>query len=150
MHSRRLSNSFKAASCLLLAVCWAHVLLVPFTKVEESFTLHAVHDLLHYGPAENIAKVSCLVIRVCASLMLDYGSMITLNTRVQFHALSLDLCSYLVLPGLYSSYGGFYVLDTLCSIRKSSCALCWRHSMRQVCYTWPGLFHAGQQRLSSL
>lgn len=92
MRSKGLSNSFKAASCLLLAVCWAHVLIVPFTKVEESFTLHAVHDLLHYGPAENITKVSSLFIRVCASLMLNYGSMITLNTRVQFHALSLELC----------------------------------------------------------
>jgi alpha-1,6-mannosyltransferase len=44
---------------LSLAVTFAHVLLSPYTKVEESFTLHAVHDVLAYGhhPAE-ITRVS--------------------------------------------------------------------------------------------
>jgi hypothetical protein len=46
---------------LSLAVTWAHVLLSPYTKVEESFTLHAVHDVLAYGhqPGE-LSKVSVL------------------------------------------------------------------------------------------
>ncbi|RDB28916.1 putative Dol-P-Man:Man(7)GlcNAc(2)-PP-Dol alpha-1,6-mannosyltransferase [Hypsizygus marmoreus] len=34
---------------LLFAVGWAHVLLAPYTKVEESFNLHATHDVLMYG-----------------------------------------------------------------------------------------------------
>ena len=34
---------------LLFAVGWAHVLLAPYAKVEESFNLHAVHDVLLYG-----------------------------------------------------------------------------------------------------
>jgi len=34
---------------LLFTVGWAHVLLAPYTKVEESFNLHAVHDVLMYG-----------------------------------------------------------------------------------------------------
>jgi len=34
---------------LIYAVAWTHVLLAPYTKVEESFTLHAMHDLLLYG-----------------------------------------------------------------------------------------------------
>jgi len=31
---------------LSLAVTFGHVFLSPYTKVEESFTLHAVHDVL--------------------------------------------------------------------------------------------------------
>ncbi|PFH50041.1 glycosyltransferase family 22 protein [Amanita thiersii Skay4041] len=33
----------------VLAVSWIHVLVAPYTKVEESFNLHATHDVLMYG-----------------------------------------------------------------------------------------------------
>ncbi|KGB77541.1 alpha-1,6-mannosyltransferase [Cryptococcus deuterogattii 99/473] len=36
-------------SLLPFLVTFAHVFLSPYTKVEESFTLHAVHDVLAYG-----------------------------------------------------------------------------------------------------
>ena len=38
-----------ALDALIFATAYAHVLLAPFTKVEESFNLHATHDVLMYG-----------------------------------------------------------------------------------------------------
>ncbi|KAK7033826.1 mannosyltransferase [Favolaschia claudopus] len=38
-----------ALDALILATACTHVLLAPYTKVEESFNLHAVHDVLMYG-----------------------------------------------------------------------------------------------------
>lgn len=34
---------------LFFLVGWLHVLLAPYTKVEESFNLHASHDITFYG-----------------------------------------------------------------------------------------------------
>ena len=38
-----------ALDLLILSTSWAHVLLAPYTKVEESFNLHSTHDALMYG-----------------------------------------------------------------------------------------------------
>jgi hypothetical protein len=44
---------------LLLAVSYLHVFLAPYTKVEESFGIHAVHDVLMYGVGPKaVEKVS--------------------------------------------------------------------------------------------
>lgn len=43
---------------LVLATAWLHTFLSPYTKVEESFNLHAVHDVLMYGVGgANLHKV---------------------------------------------------------------------------------------------
>lgn len=47
-----------ALDALIFATAWTHVLLAPYTKVEESFNLHATHDVLMYGVGNgNLHKV---------------------------------------------------------------------------------------------
>lgn len=48
-----------ALDILFLATCWGHVLLAPYTKVEESFNLHATHDVLMYGISQSALPNVC-------------------------------------------------------------------------------------------
>jgi len=48
-----------ALDVLILQTGWLHVLLAPYTKVEESFNLHATHDILLHGiRPEGLVNVS--------------------------------------------------------------------------------------------
>ena len=56
-------------SQLLVAVSLVHVYLTPYTKVEESFNLHATHDVLMYGvQPSNLQKVRFSVYQPVISL----------------------------------------------------------------------------------
>ncbi|PVG04260.1 hypothetical protein CPB86DRAFT_868979 [Serendipita vermifera] len=45
-----------ALDLILLATAWTHVLLAPYTKVEESFNLHAAHDVFFYGVSKSVLR----------------------------------------------------------------------------------------------
>lgn len=57
---------------LFLVVSWTHVLLAPYTKVEESFNLHVTHDVLMYGVSpKSLRNVSfCSFEILCATHVL--------------------------------------------------------------------------------
>ena len=42
-----------------MLVSFSHVLISPDTKVEESFALHAVHDLVLHGPSTDNLPTVC-------------------------------------------------------------------------------------------
>ncbi|KAI6042478.1 glycosyltransferase family 22 protein [Pisolithus marmoratus] len=47
---------------LLLVTSWAYVFLAPYSKVEESFNLHATHDVLMYGiGSESLSKYDHMI-----------------------------------------------------------------------------------------
>ena len=58
----------------ILSTACAHVLLTPYTKVEESFNLHAVHDVLMYGIApKDLHHVRFLVAMLMLSATFRYS-----------------------------------------------------------------------------
>ena len=44
---------------LILAISWAYVFLAPYSKVEESFNLHATHDVLMYSVRPELLTKVC-------------------------------------------------------------------------------------------
>jgi alpha-1,6-mannosyltransferase len=59
---------------LIYVVAWAHVLLAPYTKVEESFNLHAIHDILLYGGHREAIQKVCSDSSLSSSISLTAPS----------------------------------------------------------------------------
>jgi hypothetical protein len=58
-----MSLKLRGLELLLCLVFALHVLYAPYTKIEETWTLHATHDILAYG----VKPDAVLLVRWCPS-----------------------------------------------------------------------------------
>ena len=67
------NRGYKTLACTVVFLCISYVIVCPYTKVEESFNLQAIHDLLYHQ--EDLEKVRNLPLSVF--LIIPFVSTIT-------------------------------------------------------------------------
>ena len=50
------NRGYKTLACTVVFLCISYVIVCPYTKVEESFNLQAIHDLIYHQ--QDLEKVS--------------------------------------------------------------------------------------------
>lgn len=65
-----LSQEDRLCECLLILTALLHVFVCPFTKVEETFNLHAIHDILTKGLSDDAISRVCVLYALETSLVI--------------------------------------------------------------------------------
>lgn len=70
------NRGYKTLACTVVFLCISYIIVCPYTKVEESFNLQAIHDLIYHQ--QDLEKVSNFFISV-SCIKMSLVSMITWN-----------------------------------------------------------------------
>lgn len=124
----------KFNSLLLLSICM-HLYMCPFSKVEESFNMQAMHDLMVYG-TENIQYfdhimfpgvvprtfIGSIIVSIFATPLKYLGTNLIKfdnTTGVENNVLLLYLCRFII---------GLLSYESFCYLRKSAAIMLYKDS----------------------
>ena len=85
------NRGYKSLACTVLFLCISYIIVCPYTKVEESFNLQAIHDLIYHQ--QDLEKVRNFALSVF--LIISFISTITWSSPESFPEASLVLGQWL-------------------------------------------------------